>query len=94
MVSQKMQRLDELLRAFTMGTKNYFQSRTKGLSLFLSQLNALSPLAVLGRGYSITRKLPELMVVKNASSLLVDDQVEVRFHHGQIRAKVKSISAE
>ncbi len=94
LVNQRTQRLDELLRAFAIGTRNYFQFKQKSLSLFSGQLGTLSPLAVLGRGYSITRKLPELVVVKDASSLKVEDEVEVKFHHGQIRSEVKSINRE
>jgi exodeoxyribonuclease VII large subunit len=94
LLNQKMQRIDELWRAFLLGIKNYFESKKKSLSLFLGQLNALSPLAILERGYSITRKLPELRVVKDANFLEAKDEVEVKFHHGEITAEVKRINKE
>ncbi|MCJ7508772.1 MAG: exodeoxyribonuclease VII large subunit, partial [candidate division Zixibacteria bacterium] len=66
LLNQKMQRTDEVWRAFLSVIKNYFELKKKGLSSFFSHLNALSPLAILERGYSITRKVPELSVVKDA----------------------------
>jgi len=89
LLNQRMQRLDELWKTILTSTKNYFEFKKKDLSLFFSQLNALSPLAILERGYSITRKLPELAIVKDASLLEVKDEVEVKFHQGRIRAEVK-----
>ncbi|MCJ7508928.1 MAG: hypothetical protein MUO85_09405, partial [candidate division Zixibacteria bacterium] len=94
LLNQKMQRTDELWRAFLLVIKNYFELKKKGLSLFFSQLNALSPLAVLERGYSITRKVPELSVVKDAARLKIEDEVEIKFHRGHIRAEVKKINQE
>jgi exodeoxyribonuclease VII large subunit len=94
LLNQKMQRTDEVWRAFLLVIKNYFELKKKGLSLFFTQLNALSPLAVLERGYSITRKVPELAVVKDAAHLKVEDEIEVKFHLGHIRAEVKKINEE
>ncbi|HEX9917138.1 MAG TPA: exodeoxyribonuclease VII large subunit [candidate division Zixibacteria bacterium] len=94
LLNQKMQRTDEVWRAFLLVMKNYFELKKKGLSSFFSHLNALSPLAILERGYSITRKVPGLSVVKDAARLKIDDEVEVKFHLGHIRAEVKKINEE
>ena len=51
-------------------------------------LDGLSPLAVLGRGYSLVRKLPERTIVRSASSLATGDVVEMAFAEGSVRAKV------
>ncbi len=90
-VIQRSQRTDELLKTLIKSIKNSFEFRKKSLSLVLGKLNALSPLAVFERGFSLTRKLPELMVIKDASMLEVDDLVEVKFLKGKIESKVKKI---
>lgn len=51
-------------------------------------LDGLSPLAVLGRGYSLVRKLPERTIVRSASALATGDVVEMSFAEGSVRAKV------
>ena len=94
LINQKTQRMDELLKTFLTGTKNYFELRKKSLSLFLNQLNALSPLSILKRGYSVTRKLPALELVKDAKTLQLEDEVQIKFHHGDIQARVKKIKTE
>jgi exodeoxyribonuclease VII large subunit len=53
-----------------------------------SALQALSPLQTLSRGYSITRKLPELSVVLNSDQLAVGDHLDIRLHKGGIICKV------
>jgi exodeoxyribonuclease VII large subunit len=53
-------------------------------------LGALSPLAVLDRGYSITHKLPDERIVKNAASLAVGDLVRITFALGKSLCRVES----
>jgi exodeoxyribonuclease VII large subunit len=53
----------------------------KGL---MGKLDSLSPLAILQRGYSITRKLPFLKIVRRASQVKHGDQVEVRLFQGTL----------
>lgn len=67
----------------------------KALSLHRSQfdtlsgkLGAMSPLAVLQRGYSITRTVPEGKVVKNSDAVNPGEDLEVLLHQGSLRARV------
>ncbi len=94
LVAQKAQRTDELLKNLLKEVKKYFDYKKKGLSLILGKLNALSPLAVLERGYSITRKLPEMEIIRNAGRLKLRDEIEVKFFKGWIEAEVKKIEGE
>ncbi len=94
LIAQKAQRADELLRGLLKEIKNYFDSKKKSLSLVSGKLNALSPLAVLERGFSVTRKLPEMEIIKNAGSLRIKDEIEVKFYRGKIEAQVKKIKGE
>jgi exodeoxyribonuclease VII large subunit len=57
-------------------------------------LDSLSPLAILKRGYSITRKLPEGLIVKEASTLLVGDEVDIKVSEGSFDARVIRIDRE
>jgi exodeoxyribonuclease VII large subunit len=51
-------------------------------------LDGLSPLAVLGRGYSLVRKLPEGTIVRAADTLVGGDVVEMTFAEGSVQATV------
>jgi exodeoxyribonuclease VII large subunit len=57
------------------------RSTVKGL---MGKLDSLSPLAILQRGYSITRKLPSLRIVRRVSQVKPGDQVEVRLFQGTL----------
>jgi exodeoxyribonuclease VII large subunit len=57
-------------------------------------LDTLSPLAVLKRGYSIVRKLPEGFIVRVAGSVPVDGELEIKVLEGSLRAKVTEICRE
>jgi exodeoxyribonuclease VII large subunit len=49
----------------------------------------LSPLAILGRGYSITTKLPEGAIIKDAASVKRGDEIETRLGKGKLRSRVE-----
>ena len=57
-------------------------------------LDTLSPLAVLKRGYSIVRKLPEGFIVRVAGSAPVDSELAIKVSSGSLRAKVVEIHRE
>jgi len=64
------------------------RERAKGI---LGKLDSLSPLAILDRGYSITRKLPELQILRDASRMKVGDPVEVKLRRGTLFCGVERV---
>lgn len=52
------------------------------------RLQALSPLAVLNRGYSITRREPDGHVIRSSAELRAGDQVKLTFAEGWARVRV------
>lgn len=52
--------------------------------LWMSQLNQLSPLAVLARGYSIIHTLGSGKVVKQSTEVSVGESVRARLHEGEL----------
>lgn len=52
------------------------------------KLDALSPLKVLDRGYSITYKLPSMKVVKDSKELSHGDEILINFNSGKARCSV------
>ena len=52
------------------------------------RLNILSPLNILGRGYSITRKIPSMAVLHDSKDVQAGDDVNVILAKGEIFCKV------
>ncbi len=55
----------------------------------MARLDAMSPLAILKRGYSITRRLPDGTILRDARDVEVKGTVEVRLHRGEIVCRVE-----
>ncbi len=72
----------------TLGQEDH---RLQGLA---GRLQALSPLAVLARGYSITFALPDRRVVTDAASVEVGDEIETLLARGRIVSAVTRASAQ
>jgi len=62
--------------------KNRFQA-------VMEQLNLLSPLNILGRGYSITRLLPTLGVIHDVAEISKGDCLQIRLHRGKLNCRVE-----
>ncbi len=60
----------------------------------LSRLNALSPLAILDRGYGILETMPGRQVIRHAGQVSVGDEILARLARGQIRCTVEEVRLE
>jgi exodeoxyribonuclease VII large subunit len=57
-----------------------------------ARLETLSPIAILERGYSITRTIPDLKVVRNPRSVAINQDLEVMVAKGSLTCRVKEKS--
>jgi len=62
----------------------------ESLRLASGTLNAVSPLATLARGYSITHKLPERSLVKESRQIAAGDRLELSFASGGALCRVEA----
>jgi exodeoxyribonuclease VII large subunit len=55
----------------------------------VDKLDSLSPLSILERGYSITRKIPDMIVVKDSGQVKTGDEVRVLLAKGTVDCRVQ-----
>jgi len=88
LTQEKEQQLDDLnLRLQTAFEKRFTEAQNR-FDLLSQKLKALSPFAVLGRGYSITRD-KDGNIISQVNQTKPTDTIYVQVKDGQIRAEVK-----
>jgi exodeoxyribonuclease VII large subunit len=87
-IKERLTRVQELLRHITQGVRFTLEGCERHLQGLAGRLEALSPLAVLSRGYSITMAGPERHVVTAASSLHAGDELETLLSRGRVVSTV------
>jgi exodeoxyribonuclease VII large subunit len=85
--------LERLEAGLAARTREALAARRRGLLVAMGKLDALSPLRVLERGYSITTR-PDGRAVRAAEEVGVGDELEVRLSRGRLRTMVISSATE
>lgn len=93
-ISQKSQAIDELARSALSCIEHMIAIQKERLANFAGRLEALSPLKVLSRGYSITFRLPKRQLCYDVDVLNVGDCVETRLKHGIFTSRVEDIKVK
>jgi exodeoxyribonuclease VII large subunit len=88
-INQYRQTLDELKRSIIAEITHLVTVHRKSLQALMGKLDALSPLAILERGYSICSKLPEGKIVRSITDISVGDALRVLFKDGAAVSEVK-----
>jgi exodeoxyribonuclease VII large subunit len=81
--------LTQLNKRLQGGTATLVDSKRKGWEKEVARLDAMSPLAILQRGYSITRRLPDGLILREADEVEMNGQVSVRLHRGELICRVE-----
>jgi exodeoxyribonuclease VII large subunit len=83
---------DELNRNTALLIQNFtgnISARHFKLREYTARLRALNPTAILDRGYSITRTIPEEAIIRAAESVQIGEAVEVLLAKGSLKCNVK-----
>ena len=92
-LADKQMRIDELSVRMHLAADKLLQVKGQQLAANAGKLQALSPLAVLSRGYAVTyRETGELAT--SVTQLEPDQSITVRYADGAVKAQVQSIIKE
>jgi exodeoxyribonuclease VII large subunit len=69
--------------------KHAMEVRRHRVAGTLGKLDSLSPLSILQRGYSITRQVPSLQILRDATHVKEGDRVEVKLFRGKLLCGVE-----
>jgi exodeoxyribonuclease VII large subunit len=83
--------VDQQRRDLGIFTRQELHRKRRVLELNLAQLDGLSPLGILARGYSITTTWPEGRILRSADRVSREDMVRVRLHAGSLRCRVTKV---
>jgi exodeoxyribonuclease VII large subunit len=79
----------EVRRRLVQNTKFSVEIQRQKVVGVLGKLDSLSPLSILQRGYSITRKLPSFQILREATHAEEGDKVEVTLYRGTLLCVVE-----
>jgi exodeoxyribonuclease VII large subunit len=89
-------RMDRLRDRLGLGTgklgkamNDLLRLKQRCLERSVDRLEAMSPLNILRRGYSITRRIPSMEILRDSRAVGRGDRVDVRLHQGQLICTVE-----
>lgn len=86
-IEQNRQQLDNLSESLEQAMTRFISDKNGILSLLTAKLDLLSPLAILGRGYSLTYG-PKGSILRSSDEIEIGQQVQVRLHQGGLTCAV------
>ena len=81
-------RLGDITDRLGIAMTHFIEIIKKDYNNLIDRLNILSPLNILGRGYSITRKIPSMAILHDSKDIEEGDDVNVILGKGEIFCKV------
>jgi exodeoxyribonuclease VII large subunit len=88
------QELDDLERSRDTNFLHGIEIRAGRLDALIGKMDALSPLAILKRGYSITSLMPGGKVLRDIKGLRCGDIIETKLSGGKLVSEIKDIIKE
>lgn len=88
---EKHKKLDRLGETLQKAIIAHIEKKQQRFAKHAAMLNAMSPLAVLSRGYSITRNISQNRIIKKPDEAKVGEQLSTRLHGGHITSTVTEI---
>jgi exodeoxyribonuclease VII large subunit len=86
-------RVDELQARGARAIDRRLEQAKSQIQQKAAQLESLSPLGVLARGYSLTTRVTDGEIVREAEQLAVGDELRTRLASGEVTSRVEQVAA-
>ena len=93
MVRELRRGTERLANRIARGAHGALESRRRSLGALAGKLDALSPLKVLDRGYSVVVNSRDGRAVLEAATVQIDDQLDIRLAKGRLTARATAKSS-
>jgi len=90
-LQEKAQMLDDLSSGLSQNMRHLINLTRERFSSLIQRLQALSPLAVLSRGYSLSLLMTDSSVIKNVAQIKKDDKVKTILGDGGFISSVEEV---
>ncbi|MFA6321066.1 MAG: exodeoxyribonuclease VII large subunit [Candidatus Omnitrophota bacterium] len=91
LITQYEQMIDDFRKDINIRVDHLLKMKSENFNLVISKLEAFNPLAILKRGYSVSVKLPEGIILKDIKSIKIGDMVETKLGNGKFKSRVEEI---
>ena len=89
LIEQYQQSLDEGIKSLSQGLNFFVVKKAQALETAQARLKALSPVAILERGYSITMTMPDSKIMKDSAKAKTGAQIKTRLAKGELISRIE-----
>ena len=91
---EKQQQIDELSSGLNDFMRNILELATQRSGALIQSLGALSPLAILSRGYSLSVLMPQGAILKDVGTIKPGDKLKTVLHKGAFTSAVLEVFSD
>ncbi len=91
MIDRHQEKITDLASQIGVRINHFIKLRQAEFTKAVEKLSSLSPLNILGRGYSITFKMPGDIIIKEAAGVKVGGLIKTKLHKGEILSQVREV---
>ena len=92
-IRQREQEIDDLAQELYTKSGFVLKLKKESFNALAGKLNVLSPLNILGRGYSITAREKDGKIIKETSALKKKELIKTKLAKGEITSRVEEITS-
>jgi len=89
LIEQYQQSLDEGIKSLSQALNFFVVKKTQTVETAQARLKALSPVAILERGYSITMTMPDSKIMKDSAKAETGAQIKTRLAKGELISRIE-----
>jgi len=91
LIPQYKTRILDLAKQIYVRMDHLFKLKDSEFTRGIEKLSSLNPLNILARGYSVTFKIPEGRIIKDAKFIKTGDTIKTKVYKGEILSKVTEV---